>query len=220
MNLGWHDAKTQALLHAFPGAQLHALQQAYAEPPRAYHNWQHVLELLRHYSYVEAECGWHKPRAVLLAMLYHDAIYVPGRKDNEAHSAQLALAHLTQSPDEGIDPQRVHGLILATAHHGQHAPASFGDGADADDTRRFLDCDMAILGADAGAFDAYQRGIAEEYRGVVPGFVYHRKRRSFLRALLQLPRIYLSEEFHRRFDVPARANLRRALGMEGGMPAE
>ena len=125
MNLGWHDAKTQALLHAFPGAQLHALQQAYAEPPRAYHNWQHVLELLRHYSYVEAECGWHKPRAVLLAMLYHDAIYVPGRKDNEAHSAQLALAHLTQWPDEGIDPQRVHGLILATAHHGQHAPAIF-----------------------------------------------------------------------------------------------
>jgi predicted metal-dependent HD superfamily phosphohydrolase len=45
---------------------------------------------------------------------------------------------------------------------------------------------------------------------VVPGFIFRRKRRQFLKDLLQRERIYLSEFFHARLDAAARANLRRA----------
>ena len=70
---------------------------------------------------------------------------------------------------------------------------------------------MAILGAVPERFDAYDRGIAREYRGRVPAWLFQFNRRRFLKSLLDAPRIFLSPFFHARLDEPARANLRRAL---------
>src|SRR3546814_4023827 len=70
---------------------------------------------------------------------------------------------------------------------------------------------MAILGAEPAVFDAYDRGIATEYRGTVPAWLFRLNRRRFLKALLGKPRIYLSDFFHERLDARARANLRRAI---------
>ncbi|TAA24384.1 HD domain-containing protein [Pseudoxanthomonas winnipegensis] len=193
------------ILAQLPPAQRQALEQAYATPPRAYHSIDHVQEVLRQVDVVAQGPGWRQPREVQLAALYHDAIYVAGRGDNEARSAQLARAHLAQWPQPGVDMARVADLIELTARHGGLSP---GD-VDAE-AALFLDCDMAILGAAPEVFDAYDRGIASEYAGVVPGFIFRRKRRQFLKDLLQRERIYLSEFFHARLDAAARANLRRA----------
>ncbi|TMN19895.1 hypothetical protein [Pseudoxanthomonas sp. X-1] len=193
------------ILAQLPPAQRQALEQAYATPPRAYHSIDHVQEVLRQVDVVAQGPGWRQPREVQLAALYHDAIYVAGRGDNEARSAQLARAHLAQWPQPGVDMVRVADLIELTARHGGLSP---GD-VDAE-AALFLDCDMAILGAAPEVFDAYDRGIASEYAGVVPGFIFRRKRRQFLKDLLQRERIYLSEFFHARLDAAARANLRRA----------
>ena len=192
------------ILAQLPPAQRQALEQAYATPPRAYHSIDHVQEVLRQVDAVAQGPGWRQPREVQLAALYHDAIYVAGRGDNEARSAQLARAHLAQWPQPGVDMARVADLIELTARHGGLSP---GD-VDAE-AALFLDCDMAILGAAPEVFDAYDRGIASEYAGVVPGFIFRRKRRQFLKDLLQRERIYLSEFFHARLDAAARANLRR-----------
>lgn len=195
-----------------PDAMLDALQAAYATPPRAYHHFGHVLEVLGHYARVAADTGWRRPREVALAVLYHDAIYVAGRSDNESRSAALAREHIASwLPDAAIDPARVATLIDATARHGQWSPDDFARDPAGDDTRRFLDCDMAILGADSAAFDAYDAAIAQEYLGVVPRWIYRRKRRAFLAGLLQRPRIYLDDGFHARLDATARANLQRAV---------
>ena len=197
---------------ALPPGQLEALRQAYRAPPRAYHDWSHVQEVLRHYADVAAGPGWARAAEVWLAVLYHDAVYEAGRRDNEARSARLAEEQLGQwLPGKDVDAGRVAALIELTARHGQHAPGDFGNGPDADDTRHFLDCDMAILGAEAEAFDAYDRAIAEEYRGHVPGWLFRRNRRRFLQSLLESPRIFLSELFHQRYDARARENLRRTL---------
>lgn len=189
-----------------------SLQDAYASPPRAYHHFGHVGDVLRHYAQVSDAIGWHQPREVGLAVLYHDAVYVAGRADNEARSAQLAREAIARwLPDAGIDADRVAALIAMTARHGQWDPGDFPADAAGDDARRFLDCDMAILGADPAAFDAYDRAIAEEYRGLAPRWLYRRRRRAFLAGLLRRARIYLSDEAHARLDAPARANLRRAV---------
>lgn len=189
-----------------------ALAEAYATPPRAYHNDQHVQEVLRHHADVADGPGWAQPVETYLAVLYHDAIYEAGRKDNETRSAELASTGIARwLPDARIDAKRVAELIELTARHGQFAPDDFGDGAIADDTRHFLDCDMAILGAEPAVFDAYDRGIAAEYRGHMPGWLFKLNRRRFLKALLAKPRIYLSGFFHQRYDAQARANLRRAI---------
>ncbi|MCI4566601.1 hypothetical protein [Lysobacter sp. CFH 32150] len=190
-----------------PREQQTTLEAAYATPPRAYHNFQHVQEVLRHYDAVTAGPGWTQPAEVYLAVLYHDAIYEAGRRDNETRSAELAVDHIARwLPDRSLDPARVAELIHLTARHGQFAPGDV-DG----DAALFLDCDMAILGAEPVTFDAYDRGIAAEYRGHVPGWLFKLNRRRFLKALLARERIFLSDFFHERLDARARINLRRAV---------
>lgn len=196
-----------------PTTMLSALESAYATPPRAYHDFLHVQEVLRHFADVSAGPGWTQPREVYLAVLYHDAIYEAGRKDNESRSAALAMGQIAQwLPEAGIDTLRVAELIDLTARHGQFSPGDFGDDGFGLDTRHFLDCDMAILGAEPTVFDAYDRGIEEEYRGHVPGFLFRLNRRRFLKGLLARERIFLSEFFHQRYDAAARSNLERATG--------
>lgn len=194
-----------------PPGMLKALREAYASPPRAYHNFGHVETLLRHYDAVAASDGWTQPEEVRLAILFHDAIYDARAGDNEARSADLAGTEIARwLPGTGIDAARVAELILLTARHGQLAPNDLGEGPQADDARRFLDCDMAVIGADDATFDAYDRGIAAEYRHV-PRWLYAVNRRRFLKSLLARPRIFLDESFHARLDTQARHNLRRAV---------
>ncbi|MEG3190904.1 HD domain-containing protein [Lysobacter sp. D1-1-M9] len=190
-----------------PAQQSAALEAAYASPPRAYHDFGHVEEVLRHYAAVAAGPGWSQPAEVYLAVLYHDAIYVAGRRDNEACSAHLAREHLARwLPQAGIDADRIAGLIELTARHGRVGPGDVDR-----DAALFLDCDMAILGAAPAQFDAYDRGIAAEYRGQVPAWTYKLNRRRFLKSLLARERIYLTDFFHARCDAQARINLRRAV---------
>lgn len=192
---------------AIPPSQQAALEAAYATPARAYHNLQHVAEVLRHYDAVAAGPGWMQPAEVYLAVLYHDAIYEAGRSDNESRSADLAIEHIAcWLPDVGIEAARVAELILLTARHGRFSPGDVDR-----DAALFLDCDMAIVGAGPAVFDAYDRGIAAEYRGHVPAWVFKLNRRRFLKGLLGRERIYLSEFFHARLDAQARINLRRAV---------
>ena len=191
-----------------------ALRAAYASPPRAYHHFGHVESVLGHFDAVAGGPGWHRPREAWLAVLYHDAVYDAGRRDNEVRSAAMAADAIARwLPDEGLDVEHVVHLVELTARHGTLVPAGLGEGPDGDDRRHFLDCDMAILGADAVEFDAYDRAIAEEFRDAVPGWLYRLNRRRFLRGLLRRERIYLSDFFHARLDAAARGNLRRALGV-------
>jgi predicted metal-dependent HD superfamily phosphohydrolase len=195
-----------------PPEQQAALDAAYATPPRAYHNFSHVREVLRHYDAVTAGPGWLQPVEVRLAVLYHDAIYEAGRSDNEAHSADLAVEHIARwLPEAGVDANRVAELIRLTARHGKFTQDDFAGDAAPADTMHFLDCDMAILGAEPAVFDAYDRGIAAEYRSHVPAWVFKLNRRRFLKALLARERIFLSDFFHQRLDAQARINLRRAV---------
>ena len=211
-----HNRPMHAADLELPAAMEAALKAAYAEPPRAYHHFGHAQDVLRLHAEVAAGPGWAQPRETALAVLYHDAVYVAGRGDNEARSAELARAHLARwLPEAGVDVERVAELIELTARHGQFAPGDFGEGALADDTRHFLDCDMAILGAPREEFERYDQAIAEEYRGVVPGWLYRRKRRAFLRGLLGRERIFLSGYFHARLDARARENLAHAVSARG-----
>ena len=189
-----------------------ALEAAYASPPRAYHNFSHVREVLRHFDAVAAGPGWKQPFEVQLAVLYHDAIYEAGRGDNEARSADLAVQHIARwLADRGVDHARVAGLIRLTERHGKVTRDELADDMVPADAMHFLDCDMAILGAEPAVFDAYDRGIAAEYRGHVPAWVFRLNRRRFLKALLARERIFLSDFFHERLDAQARINLRRAV---------
>ncbi len=190
----------------FPAPMLAAIHQAYRTPPRAYHSWTHVEDVEQWFQWVDAKRGWAQPREVFLAVLLHDAIYAPGAQDNEARSAELALALIAQHlKGQGVDAPRVAALIRLTAKHGALRPEDVDR-----DAAHFLDCDMAILGSAPEVFDAYDAAIREEY-AAVPDDLYAAGRRRFLEKVLAAPRIFLSDLFHARLDAAARANLQRAL---------
>jgi predicted metal-dependent HD superfamily phosphohydrolase len=192
---------------ALPPEIERALAAVYAEPHRAYHTAAHIAEVLRWYDHVADEVGWRDPAAVYLAALFHDAVYDPAAKDNEARSAELAR-RFAGSLAGSLAPtaiDRCGELILLTARHGALEPST----VDAD-AAHFLDCDTAILGAPPAEFDAYDAAIAAEYRHV-PAEAFRAGRRAFLAGMLARPRIFLSELFHARLDAAARGNLSRAL---------
>lgn len=173
------------------------LRRHYSEPHRAYHDANHIAEVLGWFDIVADDIGWTSPREVYDAILFHDVIYDAQAKDNETRSAELALAH-------GCSP-RTAELIALTALHGKISR----DDVD-QDAALFLDCDTAILGAAPAAFDAYDRGIAIEYSFADPK-LYAIGRGAFLRMMRNRERLFLTDYFHTRLDGAARANLDRAI---------
>lgn len=177
----------------------HNLLARYGEPHRAYHTAGHIAELLGWFDWVAERTGWTDAADVYMAIVFHDAIYDPLAKDNEARSADLARELVAASP-------KTQQLIQLTARHGALAPRDITADADA---AHFLDCDMAILGAAPDAFATYDAAIAIEYRAIEAN-AFRTGRGAFLRRLLGQPRIFLSDLFHAELDARARDNLARA----------
>src|SRR4051812_45275984 len=104
----WRDAGLPAC---------HDLLARYADPRRAYHNQQHLLECIEELDRVAHLSD--APADVEIALWFHDAVYDPKRTDNESMSADLAAALLAQVGDEPDRIARVRDLILDTAHRAE-----------------------------------------------------------------------------------------------------
>jgi predicted metal-dependent HD superfamily phosphohydrolase len=171
------------------------LLASYREPARQYHTQQHLAECLGLFAEV-AHLAQH-PGAVAIALWFHDAIYIPQARDNEARSAAWAGAALRDAGADDTVVARVQAMIMATAHHGF---------ADDPDTALLIDIDLAILGAAPARFDEYERQVRAEY-AAVPEVLYQQKRSALLARFLARPAIYTTPALHVRFEAQARANL-------------
>ena len=101
---------------------------------------------------------------------------------------------------------RVHGLIMATCHDAL---------PDTPDAQVLVDIDLAILGADAVRFDAYESEVRAEY-AFVPDFLFRRTRKKILRGFLDRPTIYSTRYFQEKLEKKARENLARSLAKLDG----
>lgn len=187
---------------ALGAAVVEAARAAYDSPGRHYHTWTHIEACLRE----AAELTFDDALAVYAALLFHDAIYVAGAKDNEARSADLAAAQLQRCAlFDGARIARVEHLILLTASHGAlpvDAP---------EDDKKLIDIDLSILAAPAETYALYARNVRSEW---VPQVVneeqYAQGRAAFLDSVLAAPRIFHSAGFAAR-EAAARANIEREL---------
>jgi predicted metal-dependent HD superfamily phosphohydrolase len=192
-----------ATVNVIPDEIIEDLKRRHAEPQRAYHNWTHIEELLAQFD-AQAHALNH-PFAFRLAILFHDAIYDPRASDNEARSAELLESAMTGTASAD-DIMCAKDLILATHKHTTSAVGS----RSVADAELFLDMDLSILGAGERRFDEYDAAIREEYN-FVPVDTYRQRRAEILRSFLERPRLYLTDDYHRRLDGRARANLQRAI---------
>jgi len=180
-------------------AWLARLLAAYAEPGRHYHTLQHLAECLELFDRVAHLAN--RPGEAAIALWFHDAVYLPPAKDNEARSADWAGAALREAGAGEDVCERVWALIMATAHH-----AAPGD----TDACLVVDIDLAILGADAARFAEYEEQVRAEY-AAVPIDLFRQKRAELLARFLERPAIYQTPKLHARFENQARANLRHAI---------
>ena len=104
------------------------LFEAYGSPSRHYHDVVHLLAVIEQFHAVADDVGWIHPHEVFLAVLFHDAIYVPGAHDNEARSAVLAREAIARFfPQASLDVPFVERLIHLTARHGSLSSAEVTD---------------------------------------------------------------------------------------------
>jgi predicted metal-dependent HD superfamily phosphohydrolase len=146
-----------------------------------------------------------------LALLFHDAVYVPGaaRGDNERLSAvlmratvaTLARADATLVVAAG-DLVRAACIIEATMH-ASPPPA---------EAARVCDLDLWRLASPWEAFQQHALGIRHEYLHLVadePAF--WAARNAFYESMLAKPRLFATDYFIDRFEETARSNMQRAL---------
>jgi predicted metal-dependent HD superfamily phosphohydrolase len=176
-----------------------ALEDAYAEPPRAYHTAEHIRDCL-----VQFDLSHHTAQRadeVEAAIWFHDAVYRPEAPDNEERSARFARLALADFGASVAVADAVAGLVLATQHL---AIPSEPDAA------LLCDIDLSILGRTPKAFDEFEQRIRREYAWV-PEPLYRRARTEILEGLLARRSIFRTDFFRDRYEAPARANLARIL---------
>ncbi len=176
-----------------------ALQCAYGESHRAYHNASHIADCLAQFDTVR-EMVIH-PNAAEMAIWFHDAIYDPKASDNEEKSAAWAVQVLSDQKAGPETTKRVANLILATKH--QAVPDDI-------DAKIIVDIDLSILGREWAVFDRYDSWIRQEYAWVAEKD-YREGRGRILATFLGRDVIYQGPYFRSRYEAAARENLARAI---------
>lgn len=175
------------------------LDAGYADQRRTYHNWAHIEAMLAGLDAARDEAEFADVRfdEVELAIWFHDAVYDPLAKDNEASSAAL-FEQAAAGGQLDIDKiARVREMILATA---LHVPS------DDPSTQLLLDLDLAVLGGDSQAYARYVRAVRQEY-AAVPDDAWRAGRPAVLKRFLERPTIYQTTYFRDRLEVRARENI-------------
>lgn len=204
------EARLQTLLSKYSEETLLANQLAkfviksYTTRNRYYHNLTHIAALLdwsdEYASYLQQK------EIVDLAIFYHDVIYNPLRRDNEARSAILAMRDLRKLNFPPPQMNEIENFILATAKH------DLGNADAESDLAYFLDFDLAILGTDWESYLLYTQQIRKEY-SIYPDFIYNEGRKKVLQSFLSKPHIFHTEKIIDQLEAQARSNLAREINL-------
>jgi predicted metal-dependent HD superfamily phosphohydrolase len=188
------------------GDDMLRIKASYESPARYYHTFRHAIMVAAEAIMCHCVEPFERPRAVLVAALYHDAVVVPGVPGNEEKSVALMRDHLAKF--DHIDVDYASRLIMLTAKHFNHEPGTL----DADDCK-FLDCDIVGFAYPYDVFVEQNRKIDREYLDMgAPRDFLDEKRGEFLRSLLKREHIYNSPRGVMHYEVKARENIEKYLG--------
>lgn len=169
----------------------------YRENHRHYHSLGHIEHCLGMFDQCSQLAS--DTDALEIAVWFHDVILEPGKRDNEARSADLYM-DLSDGVQSDEMRQAVYGMIMATLHD--------GSSLDHSDAIYMVDIDLSSFGLPWEAFLRDSQDLRAENPQVCDE-EYHLNQTGFQRSLLARPRFFLSDFFFERFEQQARANLDR-----------
>ena len=177
---------------------------------RHYHGVAHVALLWqRHLEFGAGTmfAAERSTRLIACAIAYHDAIYDPARRDNEARSAALWRDHAAAGPMPASEIAWVADTIIATADY-------FGqieDGYPWAQARIWmLDLDLTPLGETADDFARNTALLRAEYAHVAEAD-WAAGRAAFLASLARHPALFRTRVLHDAFEAAARRNIAASL---------
>ncbi|WP_236903977.1 DUF1653 domain-containing protein [Cupriavidus malaysiensis] len=187
-------------LDFLPRATVLQALACYDAPYRHYHDRRHVLEMFE----AARARGIRLTPAQALAVLFHDAVYVPGCEHNEAASAALLPSVAT-----GVAADMLALAARIVLDTRAHVPS-------VDEAETVLDLDLLRLAAPADAFAAHTEAVFAENRALLAAQTglrdealyqdFLRRRIAFLQALAQRERLFLTPAFAD-CEAAARANI-------------
>ena len=200
-----HPALAALNRSGFPAARIEQVLALYDESHRAYHDREHIGEML------DAALALELPLSVaqVLAVLFHDAVCVPGAApgSNEAMSAQLLRVHAAGVPAACVE--RACSIVLDTVAHV----------ASQRESEVVIDLDLMRLGAERTDFERFSLAVFAEQRALIPfaddalaWACFAGRRVPFFERLLARDSIFHRPVMRARFEQIARSNLRAALG--------
>jgi len=178
----------------------------YTAKDRHYHNIRHIYRMCK--LWLKYKNKMSDPDAVFFAIIYHDIIYNPKKKNNEEASAMFfhKLATKKSFKSDLSFLTKVRSLIVATKHGDKLSVLM----SDSKDCAFLLDFDLEILGTEhLDVYDWYKSGVRKEYK-MYSNKIYNNGRKSFLEAFLKKEKIYLTKEFKRR-EKRAKINLHNEI---------
>ena len=185
-----------------PDELARVLLERYREPHRRYHDDRHLASVLAAIELLVDAAD--DPAAVRLAAWFHDAVYEPGRTDNEETSALLAEGLLERFDVPAPRIAEVARLVRLTVDH---------DPSDDDhDGSVLCDADLSVLGGDADGYSDYAAGIRTEY-AFIDDATFARERTVILQGLLSRPRIFRTQTANDLWESRARRNLQLELAL-------
>lgn len=175
------------------------LSTLYTHPVRAYHNLEHIAQVLSVFDEVRMLAA--DRDLVEFSLWLHDCVYFPERPDNEERSADAAgmIAGLLGCPAEFTE--RARASIMVTRHSN---PPGRGD------TALVADIDLSILAASREDYDAYRRAVRAEF-AFAEDEPFRLGRMAFVQRMLDKERIYATPQFYKSSEQVARQNLYREL---------
>ena len=140
------------------------------ESHRAYHNQNHLLDLINQINENKSKFESHKDyEKMVLCALFHDCVYDPMRNDNEEKSAEFFVNCCQEKNQDVLD---IKQMILDTKTHESTTPLS----------EKFNQLDMNIVERDFDQLLEWENGIEFEYKAY--GEMYKMGRLQFLESLL------------------------------------
>jgi predicted metal-dependent HD superfamily phosphohydrolase len=177
-------------------AELRA-RAAYAQLHRHYHDERHINECLGELDWI-VNLREQERRILRWAILWHDAVYEPGHRDNERRSAKLAQAELSRCGVAPAHVEEVVRLIRLTEKHRVDPGDRLG--------ALMVSIDLSILGADPDRYRAYVADVRLEYSHV-PEKLWRMGRALVLERLLEKEALFPDPDFRDRLEAQARNNM-------------
>lgn len=188
---------------------INKVKPLYTSHTRFYHNWAHIQEgldfMIKNHVVLMNELGnsQSKHDRLVLAWLFHDAVYNISNTNNERASGNLALDTLGYG-NFHFDFLGLDKIIMTTAHH---------DHSECATSRLLCDIDLMRLGSDWDAFVEYSEQMYNEYKSVVPDREEFMKLRAafFQKLLEQRTPIFKTKFISDMYEHRAQSNIRRFI---------